>query len=86
MKVKWITLENSDGTASLKQHGFIAAELGRRRYTDVPYIGNVSLCGRVRADNGNEEEAVFSSLIGEIQHPEACKKCLAKYNKSIHLV
>jgi hypothetical protein len=79
MENKWVTLENESGTASLKQHCFIPYE-ATSRYTGELYVGNISLCGKVWAGNGDEEIEMFYLLDGETQHPAACKRCLKVYN------
>lgn len=74
--IKWITLENESGIASLKQHGFIPDDRNNR-YTGEPYVGNISLCGKVFAGNESEEVEFFDLLEGgDNPHPNACKRCL----------
>lgn len=74
-RVKWVSLDNRDATASLKQHGFIQKE-GDRRYTFEKYIGNVSLCGKIVVGNEDEEIEEFDKIESEpLDKDNCCKKC-----------
>lgn len=79
---KWITLENTDGTATLKQHAFIP-KVCHQKYTGEEYVGNVSLCGKVFADDGTGDEQVgmWVLLKGEARVNSCCKVCKTKYVK-----
>lgn len=68
-QVKWISLENEDATATLKQHGYFPTEDG----------GNKALCSQTFASNDGETPSSWDSLMWETRHSQACKKCLKKF-------
>lgn len=79
---KWITVDNMTGTSTLKQHCFIPRER-KRKYTGEKYLANVSLCGKVRVGNENEEVEEWEKLNpdGRIEE-SACKICKRKSTES----
>lgn len=82
--IKWMTLVNSDGTATLRQHGFIENGFRNRRYSNELYLSNISLCGKVWVGNGNEENEDFAKLTdAEIMKDSACKICQRKALKAL---
>jgi hypothetical protein len=78
MKIKWMTLENSEATATLKQHAFI------EKICKVPvigdkYIGNTMLCRKGGCSSDGDRYDNFSTLTDEgLNEKIACKKCLKK--------
>jgi hypothetical protein len=82
MNVKWLTLENSTGERTLKQHAFIH-KVKKRQYTREEYDGNVALCCRSFASEDGEVASSFESLDSEEMNPEkACKICMKTLKQS----
>lgn len=74
--VKWLTLENLEGTRTSKQHGYIP--------TIEKYSGNKEnkmLCSKGFASDDGEWPSDWNDLDGEkLDISNACKKCLLKFN------
>jgi hypothetical protein len=68
--VKWLTLENETGTATLKQHGYIP-------YGD----GNKALCCGGFAVEPDETPTPWIRLKSEFIRESCCKTCLNIFNK-----
>jgi hypothetical protein len=79
--IKWLTLENSEGTRTLKQHGFIP-KVCKERWTGDPYDGNISLCRKVWSSEDGEYAQDWSTIDGEnIKESHCCKTCLKESKK-----
>lgn len=77
-KVIWDSLENSDQSKTLKQHGFIEKECGGI-WADK-YMGNTSLCGRIGAHDGSKYIALSEFNSEDLNEEKACKRCLKIFN------
>lgn len=62
--VKWATLENSDTSNSLKQHGFVADG-----------NSNISLCGKIIHYDGNCMHASMDFIEDEGISDNPCQLC-----------
>lgn len=79
--VRWVSLENSDATATLRQHGYIP-DVARVPYIGELYIGNISLCHSSRQGNEDAQIDLYENVIGEIfDEQKACKRCVGIFNK-----
>ena len=73
---KCLTLDNSTGELSLKQHIFKHSER-KTKWTREIYNGNISLCGKVFASSDGETADSFASLENEpFNDDNCCKLCL----------
>lgn len=75
MNVKWITLDNSEGTATLKQHAVIPV-MCQERYLDKKYPGNKILCNKLFASEDGETAQDWDTIENEPLGENVCKKCL----------
>lgn len=78
--ILWITPDNVYGGGDLKQHGFRPDS--SRGEDDL----NVSLCGKIKLGNEDENIAYFYQLEkeyreGGLDEIRACKHCLKIFNK-----
>lgn len=76
-KVIFTTLANWNGEFSLRQHAFINV------VDDWGNEGNVSLCGRISASEGNGS-LPLAQLPSENLSKMCCKNCLKSFNKLSH--
>ncbi len=84
-EIKWLQLDNRDGTGTLKQHAFAPREC-KKPITREPYIGNRSLCGKIVCGNENEEIEAFDLVESEpLNENEACKACMKESKKELTL-
>ena len=81
MTVKWLTLENSTGERSLKQHAY-KHKVRKRPWTHEEYNGNKALCSKVFASDDGEVALSFDELESEpLSTVNACKTCMRIVNK-----
>ncbi len=76
--MKWLTLENAEASATLKQHVFIHKAY-KKPYINEEYDGNISLCGKISCVNEDELRVSFDELEEETMNDKtACKICMKK--------
>lgn len=79
--VRWVRLENSDATATLRQHGYMPT-ISRVPYIGELYIGNISLCHASQQGNEDAHTDHYENVKGEpFEEVNACKRCIEIYNK-----
>lgn len=84
--MKWLQVDNHDGTQTLKQHCYIH-KVCKVPYTREQYAGNVSLCDRSSVINEDELRISYDYLDSEpLSEKEACKICLRRYNDQLILL
>lgn len=77
--IKWLQMDNAEGTATLSQHGL--KPVTRTKY-GVSWESNISLCGKAMASDNGETGIAWIELEEQALHlSEACKTCLRIYNK-----
>ena len=75
IEVRWCSLENSDASAGLKQHGFKVKPNGN----------NISLCGSIVHSDGNKiDELSFKHIQDEGINEHCCKNCKKVYQSLTH--
>jgi hypothetical protein len=76
--IKLIRLDNSEGTATCKQHAFIP-KMFTDKWTNETYKGNVSMCSKSFASDDGEHPTKWDDLEHEEYIPEkCCRKCFLK--------
>lgn len=71
-QVKWATLDNENGDATLKQHAYISHV--RNRY-GIEYLGNKQLCAKGGVHDGSVYVKI-EEIEGENLKEDRCKKCV----------
>lgn len=73
-KIVYLTLDNYDATATLKQHIF-KSRIQETPYTYEKYNGNISLCGKITAVEDTELSSNIDDLNDETISNNLCKIC-----------
>jgi hypothetical protein len=82
VKIKWLSLENSDASRSLKQHAF-KPYVAKEQFTGDPYNGNKSLCSKFWASEDGEHSDDWETLESEpLNQDKACKICVSVASKT----
>jgi hypothetical protein len=76
---KWSTLDSNNGMGTLRQHCFVP-KLVDELHALTPYVGNVSLCGKITVGGFDEENLPFKDIYDESKNLNACKLCVKKYS------
>ena len=81
IEIKWYAPENTDGTATLKQHCFKPVYwVGRYMTSEDGYMANEMLCGGGHIGEDHDHRSPWSEVDAEpFNRDNACKKCIQKY-------
>ena len=76
--IKLLTLDNSEGTHTCKQHAFIP-NIFKDKWTGETYTGNVAMCSKHWASDDGEHPTQWKDLEEEKYNPtKCCRKCFLK--------
>jgi len=76
-QIKWATLDNENGDATLKQHAYVSHV--RSRY-GVEYLGNKQLCAKGGVHDGTRYVKI-EEIENEPLKDGRCKRCIRILNK-----
>lgn len=83
IEIKWFAPENTDATATLKQHAFKSVHwVGRYMNHDEGYLANVMLCNGGHVGEDHDHRDRWEDLDAEpFNKDHACKNCIKAYRK-----
>lgn len=83
IEIKWYAPENTDATATLKQHCFKPVHcVGRYMNANEGYLANTMLCGGGHIGEDHDHRSAWAEIDAEtFNRDHACKKCIKAYRK-----
>jgi hypothetical protein len=75
---KFLTLDNSNQTGSLKQHIFVPKI--KRNILGDEYYGNQSLCGSIQVHDGDKSVDIRDEFSDVYDSKNICSKCIKSFN------